>query len=70
MARLSAFLSMFLYYLLEFRSWRREVELLRTTRPCNSRLLEVRTDIEEFGDIQGDPHYVPDCDEEGILWKV
>lgn len=58
------------YCFAEMRMLRKEIELLRAERPCQARLLEVRSDIKETNDIKGDPHYVPECTDDGKKWRV
>nr|XP_039272001.1 uncharacterized protein LOC120346355 [Styela clava] len=53
----------------EIKGYRQEAVLLREVRPCLSRLYEVKADIIEYEEINSYPHYVPECDKEGKMWR-
>ncbi|XP_076806398.1 uncharacterized protein LOC143449938 isoform X1 [Clavelina lepadiformis] len=37
--------------------------------PCLSRLREVREEKQLYGDIVTEPHYYPECENDGVYWK-
>lgn len=43
---------------------------MKSVRPCTARLIEVRIELVESNDITSDPHYIPECTEDGKAWRV